>query len=166
MLYVYTPRQRFNTIRISILCENLKKSIILKMSKTLLFLFEVPPVWLLSCTYPDPLFLFLSLRSCQRSPLENVTVAILSYVLSHLHADTGKLLKTFADTVGHLTVCPQSAVFEKMNSRWAFQCAGRGPTVTHLNSDSAPNYLTRVIAWHWASTTHQTLPVIKNMYFA
>ena len=36
-------------------------------------------------------------------PHENVTAAILSYAVSHLHEGTGKLRKTCADTVGHLT---------------------------------------------------------------
>ena len=36
-------------------------------------------------------------------PPENVTAAILSYAVSHLHEGTGKLWKTCADTVGHFT---------------------------------------------------------------
>ena len=37
------------------------------------------------------------------APHENVTAAILSYAVSHLHEGTGKLRKTYPDTVGHLT---------------------------------------------------------------
>ena len=50
-----------------------------------------------------PIFPFLSLSSRQKSPLENVTAAILSYAVTHLHEGTEKLRKTCADTVGHLT---------------------------------------------------------------
>ena len=47
-------------------------------------------------------------------PPENVTAAILSYAVSHLQEGTGKLRKTCADTVGHLTESvPSLPVSEK-----------------------------------------------------
>ena len=84
-------------------------------------------------------FLSLSFRQSPPPPLENVTSTILSYAVSHLHDGRGKLQKICADTVCpfnriHTTVSVygrQSTVSEKMTSRSAFWCAGRGPTVTH-----------------------------------
>ena len=76
------------------------------------FLFVFPPVRLLPFKYPHPLFLlfpffpfppFFCLLPARGSSLENVTAAILSYAVSHLHEGTEKLRKTCADTVGHLT---------------------------------------------------------------
>ena len=48
------------------------------------------------------------------TPHENVTAAILSYAVSHFQEGTGKLRKTCADTVGHLTESvPSLTVSEK-----------------------------------------------------
>ena len=58
--------------------------------------------------FPPPSFPYsLSLASftSRVTPHENVTAAILSYAVSHLHEGTGKLRKTCADTVGHLRAC-------------------------------------------------------------
>ena len=85
------------------------------------FLFVFPPVWQLAL-YLSPTFfpLFSSFPSlspetsffyrqspsfltARVTPHENVTAAILSYAVSHLHEGTEKLRKTCADTVGHLT---------------------------------------------------------------
>ena len=107
------------------------------------FLFVFPPVWLL-VFYISPTFFPLSsafpfLSPChfllyrQSYPHENVTAAILSYAVSHLHERTGKLRKTCADTVGHLT--------ESVPSQ-QFRCAGRGPAVTHPSTDPAKSCLT------------------------
>ena len=65
-----------------------------------------PPVQLLTFTYLhrlfpfSPFFHFLPARG---PPLENVTAAILSYAVSHLHEGTGKLRRTCNNTVSHLT---------------------------------------------------------------
>ena len=94
-----------------------------------------PSVWLLPCTYPHPLFPpffpfrlpFTSLPPEVPPPPENVTAAVLSYSVSHLHKGTEKLRKTCADTVGDLTdFVPSQPVFEKMTSRSSvFMCRVR-----------------------------------------
>ena len=57
---------------------------------------------------------FLLYRQSYPPPHENVTAAILSYAVSHLHEGTGKLRKTRADTSGHLTESvPSLTVSEK-----------------------------------------------------
>ena len=56
-------------------------------------------------------------------------------------------------------VCPQSNSLWKMTSRSAYRCAGRGPAVTHLNTDPAKRCLTWVIARYRTPTTHRTLSV-------
>ena len=140
------------------------------------FLFVFPPVWQLvlyifstfSPFSPPSLPYPLSLPSLtarvtfrpyrQSYPHENVTAAILSYAVSHLHEGTGKLRKTFVATVGHLTESVSSLTV--MTSRSAFGCAGRGPAVTHPSTDPAKSCLTWVIAWHRTPTTHRTLSVI------
>ena len=80
------------------------------------FLF-VFPVWLLAL-YISPTFFprlpFLTAVTSFLNPHENVTAAILFYAVSHLHEGTGKLRKTCADTVGHLTQsAPSLPVSEK-----------------------------------------------------
>ena len=145
------------------------------------FLFVIPPVWQLAFNIYRTFFPFSlsslsyplslpplpspppeppSFLTARVTPHENVTAAILSYAVSHLHEGTGKLRKTCADTVGHLTESvPSLPVSEKMTSRSAFRCAGRGPAVTHPSTDPAERCLTWVIAWHRTPTTHRTLSV-------
>ena len=85
-----------------------------------------PPVWQLALyispiffpfppsSLPYPLSLVTSFFTARVTPHENVTAAILSYAVSHLHEGTGKLRKTCADTVGHLTKSvPSLTVSEK-----------------------------------------------------
>ena len=62
------------------------------------------------------------------TPYENVTAAILSYAVSHLHEGTEKLPKTCADTIGHLTESvPSLTVSEKWPpaQRFDMQAADR-----------------------------------------
>ena len=113
-------------------------------------------------SFPFPfLSLVTSFFTARVIPHENMTAAILSYALSHLHEGTGKLRKTCADTIDHLTVCSQSNTVWKMTSHSAFRCAGRGPAVAHPSTDPAKSCLTWVIAWHRTPPTHRTLSVIK-----
>ena len=65
-------------------------------------LLHIPHLFPLSFAFPflSPVTSFFPARV---TPHENVTAAILSYAVSHLHEGTGKLRKTCADTVGHLT---------------------------------------------------------------
>ena len=85
----------------------------LRFKIIIFFLFVFPPVWLAAlyisptffCLPPPSLPYPLSLPSLlleSPPPHKNVTAAILSYVVSHLYEGTGKLRKTYADTVGHL----------------------------------------------------------------
>ena len=78
-----------------------------------------------------------------------MTAAILSYALSHLQEGTGKLRKTCADTVSHLS-----------ESR----CAARGLSITHPSTEPAQSCLIWVIAWHRTPNTHRTLSVINMKY--
>ena len=122
----------------------------------------VSPVWLhcLLYIFPPPLhifpiFIFLPFSSFLRflhfltSPsLENMTVAILSYAVSHLHY----LIEN-----------------EKMNSRSVFRCAGHGPAVTHPSTDPAPRpalscRLTWMIAGHRTPTTDRK-PLINCVMY-
>ena len=85
------------------------------------------------------------------TPHENVTAAILSYVVSHLHEGTGKLRKTCADTVGHLTESvPSLTVSEKWPpaQRFDVQAADRRSPIRVLTQRKA--------AWPgwWPGTGH------------
>ena len=83
-----------------------------------------PPVWQLAL-YISPIFFPFPPPSLPYPPVtsfftarvtthENVTAAILSYAVSHLHEGTGKLRKICADTVDHLTESvPSLTVSEK-----------------------------------------------------
>ena len=105
---------------------------------------------------------FLPYHQSYPPPPENVTAAILSYAVSHVHEGTGKLRKTCADTVDHFTESvPSLQSLKKMTSRSAFRCAGRRLAVTHPSSDPVKSCLTWVIAWHRTSITHRTLSVPK-----
>ena len=115
-------------------------------------LFPFPPP---SLSYP----LVISFFTARVTPHENVTAAMLSYAVSHLHEGTGKLRKTCADTVGHLTVCPQSNSLWKMtshpndiqvltqrNAAWAGWSPGTGhlPHTEHCRCEnSISRYKTR-----------------------
>ena len=100
--------------------------------------------------YLIPIFIFFPPKP--HSP-ENVTTAILSYAVWHLHEGTGKIRKTCGRYSRLFNrVCPQCTVPEKTSSRSAFRCAGRGPAVTHSSTDSAPGCLTWVIAWYLLHT--------------
>ena len=119
-------------------------------------LIRIPHLFHLSSAFPS----LSPVTSLRRPPLENVTVAILSYSVSHLHEGTGKLRKTLCWYSRPFNrVCPQSNSLWKMTSRSAFRCAGRGPVVTHPSTDPAKICLTWVIAWHRTPTTHRTLSV-------
>ena len=76
-------------------------------------LIHIPHLFPLSFAVPSlsPVTSFFTARI---TPHENVTAAILSYAVSHLHEGIGKLRKTCADTVGHLTEpVPSLTVSEK-----------------------------------------------------
>ena len=81
-------------------------------------LFTPPSIYIqhlfpLFSSFPSlsPVTSFLTARA---NPHENVTTGILSYAVPHLHEGTGKLRKTCADTVGHLTESvPSLKVSEK-----------------------------------------------------
>ena len=74
---------------------------------SLSYLLSLPP---LPFPPPEP----PSFLTARVTTHENVTAAILSYAVSHLHEGTGKLRKTCADTVGHLTESvPSLTVSEK-----------------------------------------------------
>ena len=77
-----------------------------------------PPVWQLALYISSTFFplssAVASFFTARVTPHENVTAAILSYALSHLHEGTGKLRKTYADIFGHLTESvPSLTVSEK-----------------------------------------------------
>ena len=104
------------------------------------------------CTYTNPLFslsnflpFFLLFRflSARGPRHDNVTAAILSYVVSHLHEGTGKLRKPCADTViSHLTesvLSLQSLKVSLPQSRSLFWCAGHKTAVTHRSTNHVPN---------------------------
>ena len=117
-----------------------------------------PPVWQLCLKYLPHLFpLFSSFPSL--SP-ELPPMRILSYAASHLHEGTGKLRKTCAHTVGHLTESvPSLTVSEKWPpaQRFDVQAADRRSPIQVLTQRKAA--LTWVIAWHRTPTTHRTLSV-------
>ena len=76
-------------------------------------LIHIPHLSPLFSTFPSlsPVTSFFTARV---TPHENVTAAILSYAASHLHEGTGKLRKTRADSVCHLTeTVPSLTVSEK-----------------------------------------------------
>ena len=102
------------------------------------------PLWLSSL--PPELPSFLTTRV---TPHENVTAAILSYAVSHLHEGTGKLRKTCSDTVGHLTESvPSLTISEKWPSaqRFDVQAADRRSPIQVLTQRKA--------AWlGWSSGT-------------
>ena len=85
-------------------------------------------------------FRFLPTRD---SPLKNVTAAILSCVVLYLHEGTGKLRKTWANTVDRLT---ESGAW-KMTTSSSFRCAGHGPTVTHPSTDPARSCMSLGDLW-------------------
>ena len=93
------------------------------------------PLWL-SCLPPElPSFLITRV-----TPHENVTAAILSYAVSHLHEGTGKLRKTCSDTVGHLTESvPSLTISEKWPSaqRFDVQAADRRSPIQVLTQRKA-----------------------------
>ena len=84
-----------------------------------------------------PFFIPLSLPSFFH---ENVTPAILSYVVSHLQEGTRKLRKTCADTVGHLT---ESVPSLTVSEKWPpvqhsdVQAAGRRSPIQVLTRQKA-----------------------------
>ena len=103
-------------------------------------LLHIPTPFFFSTSFL-PVFRFFHFLPARGPSLENVTAAIFSYAVSHLHEGTGKLRKTCADTVGHLTeAVPESTTSEKMTSRSAFRYADRGLAATHLSTDRAPSF--------------------------
>ena len=121
-------------------------------------------IWLLSCTYPHPIFSFLCFLSY--SPFCE-SANILSYAVSYLHRGIRKLRRTCSNTVGHLIASVSTLRFrKKITSRSAFWCAGRGPAVNHPSTDPAPSCLTiRVIACHRIPTTYRTLSISSSGIF-
>ena len=90
------------------------------------------PFFLSSFLPVSAFFNFFPARGPPPSPLENVTAAILSYAVSHLHEDTGKLRKTCADTVGHSTASVHSLQSLKKwpaPQRFEMQVADRGSPI-------------------------------------
>ena len=67
------------------------------------FFFVVSPVLLFPFTYPHSRFPFLSIPPRQSSPFWECDRSHSLLCWSYLHEGTGKLRKTCADTVGHLT---------------------------------------------------------------
>ena len=124
-------------------------------------------------TYPPPfppfsppsLFypLVTSFFTARVIPHENVAAAILSYAVSHLHEGTGKLRKTCADTVGHLTESVPSQ--QSLKNDLPLSVSMCRLAVTHPSTDPAKSCLTRVIAWHRTPNAHRTLSVNKNVLF-
>ena len=118
-------------------------------------------------TYPPPFSPFLRrpfLIPChflpyrQSYPLWECDRSLFSYAVSRLREGTGKLQKTCADTVGHLTESVSNlTVSEKITSRSAIRYARRGLAVTHPSTDLAKSCLNWVVAWHRTPTTHRTL---------
>ena len=105
---------------------------------------------------PSSLFLFFSLRFRQ-SPLPpwefDCSYSLLCYIaFARGHMETAENL---TDSVLSLQVS------EKMTSRSALRCAGRGPALTHPSTDPVPYCLTWVIAWHRTPTTRYLL---LNLY--
>ena len=93
-------------------------------------------------TSPPPFspFLLLPFLTARVTPHENVTAAILSYAVSHLHKGTGKLRKTRAETVGHLTESvPSLTVSEKWPpaQRFDVQAADRRSPIQVLTQRKA-----------------------------
>ena len=108
-----------------------------------------------------PISSFLHFLPTRVPPLENVTAAILSYAVSHLHEDTGKLRKTCADTVGHFTeFVPRLQSLKKWPpaQRFDMQAADQRSPIQALTC------LTWTTAWSQTPTTHRTLSVRKCKY--
>ena len=128
----------------------------------LFFLFVFPPVWQLDFNISPTFFSFLllpfltlchfhrflphrrsyppSFLTARVTPHENVTAAILSYAVSHLHEGTWKLWKICADTVGFLTESVLSlTVSEKRPSdqRFDVQAANRRSPIQVLTQRKA-----------------------------
>ena len=106
--------------------------------------------------------LYISLSPYFPFPLENVTAAIsplCCIAFAQGHRVTAENLCRYSRRFNR--VCPQSIVSEKMISYSAFRCTGRGPAVTHPSTDSAPSFLTWVIAWHRTPITHRILSVTE-----
>ena len=120
-----------------------------------LLIFDIHFLFFYSCfrlygylpyTYPAPFSpfpppsLFYPLLSLPSFFHENVTAAILSYVVSHLQEGTRKLRKTCADTVGHLT---ESVPSLTVSEKWPpvqhsdVQAAGRRSPIQVLTRQKA-----------------------------
>ena len=134
------------------------KFIIVEAVSNILFYSCFPAVWQLAL-YISPIFFPFSPPSLSYplslphlppvTPHENVTAAILSYAVSHLHEITGKLRKTCADTVGHLTESVPSLIDSKKwppAQRFDVQAADRRSPIQVLTQRKA--------AWlRWSSGT-------------
>ena len=101
------------------------------------------------------------------TPHENVTAAILSYAVSHLHEGTGKLRKTCADIVGHLTESvPSLTVSEKWPPAKCFdvQAADRRSSIQVLTERKAAWLGWSPGTGHLPHTEHCRLLKSKEIY--
>ena len=102
-------------------------------------LIHIPHLFPVSSAVPSlsPVTSFFTARV---TPHENVIAAVLSYAVSHLHEGTGKLWKTCADAVGHLTESvPSLTVSEKWPpaQRFDVQAADRWSPIQVLTQRKA-----------------------------